>query len=129
MMLDGPSRSMRRARRNARRLVNSTPKRLRSGWFRASARRKAPLPGPISISTGLVVPKISAQVGGGVEKSVREMRIGGQLYISEMVKETRGGHAVLVATLRKRYSVQTNTEHAAAGGPITDLVYLEISAA
>src|SRR5713226_2618993 len=122
MMLDGPSRSMRRARRNARRLVNSTPKKLRSGWFRARARRKAPLPGPISISTGLVVPKISAQVGGGVEKSVREMRIGGQLYISEMVKETRGGHAVLVAHHANATVYKQPLEHAPAGGPMTDLV-------
>src|SRR2546422_9269009 len=89
--LAGPSRSMRWARRNTRRLESSTPKKFRSGEFRAIASRNAPLPGPISTSTGLELPKISAQVGGGAGKSVREMRIEGLLYISERRPKNRGG--------------------------------------
>src|SRR5262245_675996 len=67
-MFDGPSRSMRCARRNARRLQISTAKKFRSGVFCACARRNPPLPGPISTSTGWSLPKISCHRTVGTKK-------------------------------------------------------------
>lgn len=63
------------------------------------------------------MPKISTQVGDGVEKSVREMRIEKLLYIYPRSDRRLGEgtvathylmlqNAVLVATLRKRYGVK-----------------------